>query len=178
MFKSLQESLLRWVTPIRELAPDLSLGEAGVQDGPRGVLLHAVAPLVQHGEFFSEYRRVIRTPVVAAAGVALVAGAVWYFREKKVEYTIHERIPESLVPGSQIKRNITDKVLNEDVADDFSEMSKNEGITAKLKRNITDKVLNEVVADDFSEIYEDAEPFLADPRGDIVTLSDFDSDRE
>jgi len=57
-------------------------------------------------------------------------------------------------------------------------MSKNEGITAKLKRNITDKVLNEDVADDFSEIYEDAEPFLADPRGDIVTLSDFDSDRE
>merc|ERR1719397_21968 len=57
-------------------------------------------------------------------------------------------------------------------------MSKNEGITAKLKRNITDKVLNEDVADDFSEIYEDAEPFLADPRGDIVTLSDFDSDRQ
>jgi len=60
----------------------------------------------------------------------------------------------------------------------LAKKSKNDGISAEVKRNITDKVLNEDVSDDVSETYEDAEPFLADLRGDIVTLSDFDSERE
>ena len=93
--------------------------------------------------------------------------------KKTVIKTLRVKVT-SFKPNKSKKSNAKKSKDKKKSTKSLAKKSKNDGISAEVKR----KVLNEDVSDDVSETYEDAEPFLADLRGDIVTLSDFDSERE